>query len=146
VGWRRDLDATAIDGGESSDGGRRCSEVHLWLCESEGEARAELNRSGREEGARWQLSPRRGDGVSGAAKFSVRGDALMVGGGGVEQAIGGVEREAAGSLLGWLPHGVARSRVRSSGGLMPKRKGEKEGGGGPAAQRHVEEERVGPDG
>jgi hypothetical protein len=79
VGWRRDLDATAIDGGESSDGGRRCSEVRPWLRESEGEARAELNQSGREEGARWQLSPRREDDGGGAAKFPVRVGAPTVG-------------------------------------------------------------------
>jgi hypothetical protein len=43
VGWQRDLDAMAVDGGGSSDDCQRCSEVRLRLCESEREVRAELN-------------------------------------------------------------------------------------------------------
>jgi hypothetical protein len=34
-----------------------------------------------------------------------------------------------GSLLGQLSHGEARSRARSSGGLMPKQRGEEMGAG-----------------
>jgi hypothetical protein len=41
VGWY--LGMTAVSGGGSSDGCRRCSEVRLWLCKSEGQVRAELN-------------------------------------------------------------------------------------------------------
>jgi hypothetical protein len=61
------------DDGGSLNGCRRCSEVHMWLCESE--VRAELNWRGREEGAWWRLSPRRGDDVDGTTKFSMRGGA-----------------------------------------------------------------------
>jgi hypothetical protein len=43
VGWRRDLSAMAVGGGGSSDGCWHCSEGRLWLCESEGEVRVELN-------------------------------------------------------------------------------------------------------
>jgi hypothetical protein len=48
------------------------------------------------------------------------------------------EREDMGSLLGWLSHGEARSLVRSSGGLMLKRRGEKEGAWRRRAQGLVE--------
>jgi hypothetical protein len=43
VGWWRDLSATGVNGGGSSNGCRRCSEVRLWLCKSEREVRVELN-------------------------------------------------------------------------------------------------------
>jgi hypothetical protein len=79
VGWWRDFTTTAVGSGVSPDGGQHCPEARLRLCESEGEVRGEPNWRSGEEGAWWQLSPRRGDGVSGTAKFSVRGGALMLG-------------------------------------------------------------------
>jgi hypothetical protein len=79
VGWQRDINAMAVGGEGRSDGGRRCSEVHLRLRESEGAIGSELNRRGRGEGARWQLSPRREDDGGGAAKFLVRVGAPTVG-------------------------------------------------------------------
>jgi hypothetical protein len=40
VGWWREFGVTAVDCGESPDGGRRCSEALPWLYKSEGEVRA----------------------------------------------------------------------------------------------------------
>jgi hypothetical protein len=87
VGWWRDFGTTAVGSGVSTDGGWRCPEARLQLCESEGGVRAEPNCRSGEEGAWWRLSPRRGDDVSGMAKFPVRGGALTVGA--VGKAMGG---------------------------------------------------------
>jgi hypothetical protein len=79
VGWQRDIDAMVVGSEVWSDGGWRCSEVRLWLRESEGEMRPKLNQRGRGKGCAGWLSPRRGDGAGGAAKFPVRGGSPMVG-------------------------------------------------------------------
>jgi hypothetical protein len=99
VGWRREFNATAVCGRGSQDGGRRCPKALLGLCKSEGEVRVEPNWRNGEEGAWWRLSPQRGDGVSGAAEFPVRGSAPMVGA--VRKATGG----------GGLPVGCFRGRT-----------------------------------
>jgi hypothetical protein len=83
-----------------------------------------------EERARWQLLPRRGDGVGGAAEFSVRGGAPMVGA--VEKATGrgfltvgcfGVRTEGWGGNRGTLASG---SSLLSGGGVRQGRVGVEE--------------------
>jgi hypothetical protein len=103
VGWWRDFATTAVGSGVRTNGGQHCPEARLRLCESEGEVRGKPNWRSLEEGARWQLSPQRGDDISGAAKFSVRGGAPMLGV--VRKATGG-----GGCSLGALKGGRMREK------------------------------------
>jgi hypothetical protein len=89
VGWRREFDTTAVGGGGSPDGARCCPEALLRLYKSEGEVRAEPNSRIGKEGARWWLSPWRGDGVGGAGGFPVWGGTLAVGAVGKAMGRGG---------------------------------------------------------
>jgi hypothetical protein len=79
VGWRGETDAATFR--RWREVGRRLAMLHitLWFCEWEEEVRSSPNARDGEEGARWRLSPRRGDGVGGVAECSVQSGAPMVG-------------------------------------------------------------------
>jgi hypothetical protein len=114
---------------------RRLVKLHATMrfCEREEEVRSNPNGENGEESARRQLSPRRGDGVGGAAESSVRGDTPRVGAvkkatgrsfsrGALRSENGGEENRAEArrrrwSLL-WWPDGAAEGK--GQGGLVWK--------------------------
>jgi hypothetical protein len=139
VGWRREFGATAIGGGGSPEGGRRCPEALLRLGKSKGEVRVEPNWRKGKVGARWWLSPRRGDGIGGAVEFPVRGGAPTV---------GAVRKATGRGVCPWgaLEGGQRKGKEpRHDGGTLLKwRRGEaEEGWGSGDAWREEKHERGG---
>jgi hypothetical protein len=112
------------DGGGSPEGGPHCPEALLQLSKSEGEVRAEPNWRKGEEGARWRLSPQRGDDVGGAPM------------------VGAVRKATGRGVCPWgaLEGGRRRGKEprRDSDTLLRRRWGEAGEGWGSGVGRHVE--------
>jgi hypothetical protein len=115
---------------------RRLVKLHATLrfCEREEEVRPSPNGENGEESARRQLSPRRGDGVGGAAESSVRGDTPRVEAvgkatgrsfarGALRSEDGGGGEQSRGTAASMEPFMVARWRGRGKGAGGPVWKG-----------------------